>query len=79
MPLLFALLVSLAASQPLLAGERAGAVSLSPYVGGYMFDGAQSLRAAPVLGLRLGYDFTDNFEAEGVLNFVPTKSTRGYG
>jgi len=78
-PLLFALLVSFAASAPLLAGERAGAISLSPYVGGYMFDGAQSLRAAPVLGLRLGYDFTNNFEAEGVLNFVPTKSTRGYG
>ncbi|MDD2338527.1 MAG: OmpA family protein [Geobacteraceae bacterium] len=78
-PLLFALLVSLVASQPLLAGERAGAVSLSPYIGGYMFDGAQSLRAAPVFGLRLGYDFTNNFEAEGVLNFVPTKSTRGYG
>ncbi len=78
-PLLFALLVSFAASSPLLAGERAGAISLSPYIGGYMFDGVQSLRAAPVFGLRLGYDFTNNFEAEGVLNFVPTTSSRGYG
>jgi OOP family OmpA-OmpF porin len=77
--LMLALLVSLVVSQPLFAGERAGAVSLSPYVGGYMFDGVQSLRAAPILGLRLGYDFTDNFEAEGVLNFVPTRSTKGFG
>lgn len=77
--LLFAFLVSLIAAPTLFAGERAGAISLSPYVGGYMFDGVQSLRAAPVLGLRLGYDFTDNFEAEGVVNFVPTKSTKGFG
>ncbi|RQW85838.1 MAG: OmpA family protein [Geobacter sp.] len=77
-PLLFALVATLTAS-PLLAGERAGAVSLSPHIGGYLFDGSQGLHAAPVYGLRLGYDFTNNFEAEGVLNFVPTKSTRGFG
>ena len=78
-PALFALVASLAASPPLLAGERAGAVSLSPYIGGYTFDGAQSLRTNPVYGLRLGYDFTDNFAAEGVFNYVPTKSSRGFG
>ncbi len=77
--LLLAILVSLVASPPLFAGERAGAVSLSPYIGGYTFDGVQSLETQPVYGLRLGYDFTDNFEAEGVLNFVPTDSTRGFG
>ncbi|MHC1698401.1 MAG: OmpA family protein [Geobacteraceae bacterium] len=77
--LLFALLVSLVASSPLLAGERAGAVSLSPYIGGYTFDGVQSIRTAPVYGLRLGYDFTDNFEAEGVVNFVASESTKGFG
>ncbi len=78
-PLLFALLASFVSSNPVMAGERAGAVSLSPYVGGYTFDGVQSLRTAPVVGLRLGYDFTDNFAAEGVFNYVPTKSTKGFG
>lgn len=76
---LLVLLTTLSASPPVFAGERAGAVSLSPYAGGYTFDGAQSLKTRPILGLRLGYDFTDNFAAEGVFNFVPTKSTRGYG
>jgi len=78
-PVLFALVASLAASPPLLAGERAGAVSLSPYIGGYTFDGAQSLRTNPLYGFRLGYDFTDNFAAEGVVNYVPTKSSKGFG
>jgi len=78
-PVLFALVASLAASPPLLAGERAGAISLSPYIGGYTFDGVQSLRTNPLYGFRLGYDFTDNFAAEAVVNFVPTKSSKGFG
>jgi len=78
-PLLFALLASLTASPPLLAGERAGAFSVSPYIGGYTFDGVQQLETRPVYGIRLGYDITNNFGVEGVFNYVSTKSTAGYG
>jgi OOP family OmpA-OmpF porin len=78
-PLLFALLASLAASPPLFAGERAGAFSVSPYIGGYTFDGAQHLDTAPVYGLRVGYDITNNIGVEGVFNYVATNSTDGYG
>ena len=78
-PLLFALLAALTTSPPLHAGERAGAFSVSPYIGGYTFDGAQHFDTSPVYGLRLGYDITDNFGVEGVFNYVATKSTKGYG
>jgi len=53
------------------AGERAGAVSLSPFVGGYHFDENQGLRENRlVYGLRLGYDLTDNWETELVGDYV---------
>jgi len=58
------------------AGERAGAVSLSPFVGGYTFDGAESLETRPVVGVRIGYDFSKNFGLEGTLSYVPTRFTR---
>lgn len=78
-PLLFVLAVSLAAAPPLLAGERAGAFSVSPFIGGYTFDGAQHLETRPAYGLRLGYDVTKNFGVEGVFSYIPTESTRGFG
>jgi OmpA-OmpF porin, OOP family len=55
------------------AGERAGAVSLSPFIGGYHFDEAQrpTLRENRlVYGVRLGYDLTDSLEAELVGDYV---------
>lgn len=61
---------------PVAAGERAGAVSLSPFVGGYTFDGAEHLKTAPVYGLRIGYDLTKNFGVELVGSYLATQSTR---
>ena len=54
------------------AGERAGAFSISPFVGGYLYDeDYQSLtKNRPMYGLRLGYDFTDSFAAELVGHYV---------
>jgi len=49
------------------AGERAGAFSISPFVGGYVFDDddqAYLRHNRPIGGLRLGYDWTDNFATE---------------
>ena len=57
------------------AGERAGAFSLSPFVGGYTFDGAEKLETRPVVGLRLGYDFTKNIGLEGTFSYVPSHFT----
>ncbi|UFS71189.1 OmpA family protein [Geomonas sp. RF6] len=64
-------------AQPVLAGERAGAVSVSPFVGGYTFDGEQHLETAPVYGLRLGYDFTKYFGVEAVGNYLATQKSSG--
>lgn len=55
------------------AGERAGAFSISPYVGGFVYDDDQQpeLRTNRVAtGFRLGYDFTDHFGTELVGTFV---------
>jgi OOP family OmpA-OmpF porin len=75
--LIAALLVTLfvVTSGTVHAGERAGAYSLTPFVGGYTFDGAQQLETRPVVGLRLGYDFTKNFGMEGTLSYVSTRFT----
>jgi OOP family OmpA-OmpF porin len=53
------------------AGERAGAFSVSPFVGGYVFDDAQPVKEhRMVYGGRLGYDWTDSFATELVLDYV---------
>ncbi len=73
---LAALLITFAAlcvmAAPVAAGERAGALSLSPYVGGYTFDGVEHLDTAPVYGLRIGYDLTKNWEVEVVGSYLAT-------
>lgn len=58
-----------------VAGEREGAFSISPFVGGYTFDGVQHLETAPVLGLRLGYDLTKNWGVELVGDYLATDGT----
>ena len=59
------------------AEQRAGAFTVSPFVGGYTFDGVEHLETRPVYGLRLGYDITKNFGIEATGDYVSTKSTGG--
>jgi len=73
MPWLLALFL-LALATPALAQNRAGAVTLSPFVGGYTFDCFQRLDTAWHFGLRTGYNFTEHWGAEGVFGYVPTES-----
>ncbi len=61
---------------PAVAGEREGAFSISPFIGGYTFDGVQHLETAPVFGLRLGYDLTKNWGVELVGDYLATEGTR---
>ena len=58
------------------AGEREGAFSISPFAGGYTFDGVQHLKTSPVYGLRLGYDITKNVAVEYVVDFLATEGTQ---
>jgi len=67
-----AVMLLIAFSTPALAQIRPGAFSLSPFVGGFWFEGNQNLEHRPVYGLRLGMDFTKNWGAELVLDYVST-------
>ena len=57
------------------AVEREGAISISPFIGGYTFGGVQHLETSPVYGLRLGYDLTKNWEVEAVGDYLGTDGT----
>jgi OOP family OmpA-OmpF porin len=52
---------------------RPGAFSVSPFFGGFWFDGDEDLAHRPVYGLRLGYDFTKHWGAEAVFDYVNTE------
>ena len=74
------LLVSLsllASATPSFAENQAGAVTVSPYVGGYTFDHSESyqdLRISPIFGLRAGYNFTENWGAEARVGYIHAES-----
>ena len=67
----------LAAAAPGFAENRAGAVTVSPYVGGYIFDHEQSyqnLETSPTYGIRAGYNFTENWGAEARFGYANADS-----
>lgn len=53
--------------------ERGKPFSVSPFIGGYTFEGNENVKANLDYGLRVGYNLTDAFTLEGVLNYVPTE------
>ena len=55
------------------AEVRAGAVSYGMSAGGYFFEGNQDYQDTVTLGLRAGYNFTENFGSEIFVNWVPSK------
>ena len=63
----------LSLATPSFAENRAGAVTLSPFVGGYTFDCYQNLDTDWYFGTRAGYNFTEHWGAEGFLGYVPTE------
>ncbi|MBF0298259.1 MAG: OmpA family protein [Oligoflexia bacterium] len=54
-----------------------GAFNLSPFFGGYKFDGAQNYRTRPIYGLRLGKDITENSTLELVGGYIRTRAEEG--
>jgi len=58
------------------AQMRAGSVTLSPMIGGYVFDKDQDLDDDIAYGLGLGYNFTERLAAEVMLNYVGTDEWR---
>lgn len=64
---------------PCLARTYAQTSSITPFAGGYTFDGAEDLKTKPVVGLRLGYDITRNWGVELSGDYIQTKSSDDLG
>ncbi len=60
-------------SNNVFAQIKPGALSLSPFVGGQIFEGNQSLEDDVTYGIFLGYHFTKNWTAEAAINFLNTE------
>jgi len=75
---LVVIMMSLMLCCPAIATNRAGAGSVTPFIGGYNFDGEEDLDKAILYGLRLGYNFTKNWTLEGVLTFAEPDGNRQY-
>jgi OOP family OmpA-OmpF porin len=54
------------------AEMRAGAFTVSPHVGGYVFEGEQNLSNGPVYGMGFGYNYTKSLGVEFVFDYVDT-------
>jgi len=74
-----AALMLLSAAGVASAEMRAGAFTVSPFVGGYTFDGVERLQTRPVYGLRLGYDITKSLGVEATFDYVNTRPTKPGG
>ena len=71
------LLISLAT--PGFAENRSGAVTLSPFVGGYLLDREQQEENRPIFGLRGGYNFTKHLGAEAMFGYSLTEKKEKFG
>jgi OOP family OmpA-OmpF porin len=57
------------------AQVRPSTFSVTPYLGGYLFDNDQKLNSGPVVGMSLGYNFTKYFGVEASGEYIPSHST----
>jgi opacity protein-like surface antigen/ketosteroid isomerase-like protein len=55
------------------AEVKAGSFSVTPFIGGYIFEGNENLKDSYTVGLRAGYNFTKYFGVEGFFNYIPTE------
>jgi len=68
-----------ALATPGLAENRQGAVTLSPFAGGYLLDKGQHEENRPMFGLRSGYNFSNHWGAEAMFGYSLTETTEKYG
>ncbi len=68
------LLIFLGTASNAGAEIKAGSYSVTPMVGGYLFEGDQNLDHKPVYGVGLGYNFDTHWGAEAVFNYIDTES-----
>ena len=61
------------------AQMETGTFTVSPMIGGYIFEGNQDLENKPVYGVGLGYNFDKQLSAEAVFNYIDTESDDSHG
>ncbi len=66
------LLASCLLVSPSMAANRGKSFSISPMIGGYVFEGNQDLDNTLTYSLGLGYNLTDTWSTEFVLNYFRT-------
>ncbi len=71
---IMAMIIVTAFATAVHAEMKAGAISVSPFIGGYTFEGNEDLKTAPAYGLRAGYNFTENCSLEYFFHYVPTET-----
>jgi OOP family OmpA-OmpF porin len=71
--LFIALLTALTLATVAQAQVKAGSLSFTPFIGGYVFEGNEELKDSLTYGLRGGYNFTKNFGLEGVFSHLRTE------
>jgi len=71
-PSVLTILLLIAFSMPAFAEVQPGSYSISPFVGGFLFDGNQDLEHRAVYGLRLGYDLTKDWGGEAAAPVLRT-------
>jgi OmpA-OmpF porin, OOP family len=54
---------------------RPYALTLSPFAGGYVFEGNQRLKDSPVYGLAVGYNFGERWGGEIVASYIDGESS----
>ena len=52
---------------------KARSFSVTPFAGGYFFEGNEDLKDTYTVGVRAGYNFTANLGLEGYLNYIPAQ------
>lgn len=57
--------------------DRAGAITVSPLIGGGWFEGDQRLKTSAVYGGAVGYNGTENLELELGFSFIDTGTRHG--
>jgi len=67
---------SIIAATAAFGANKAEQFSISPVVGGYTFDDNQHLDTNLIYGLRAGYNVTDNFGIEALIDYVNTEASR---
>jgi OOP family OmpA-OmpF porin len=74
-----ALITCVLFAAPALAANRPNSFNISPMIGGYIFEGDQDLDDALTYSLGLGYNLTDTWSTEFVLNYFDADADSSNG